>query len=389
VTTLLALISAYVFALLFERIELARLRKSIPTVISVTGTRGKTSVVRLLASVLREDGRVVLAKSTGSEAQYVLPDGTVENVPRKGAVTILEQKELLRRASKLKVDCLVVEVMSIHPEYHVVESQRILKPDIVLLTNIRRDHMDAMGGSEKDVANVLTLDFPSGTNAYVTREAQQLLGVAELQHSGIRVHVVQPTQNDSQPGLHAALPKEEFSENLDLVVSAARALKVDDKTIVKGIQNAIHDMGRLRIWNLEVEGKRIYVVNGFAANDPESTKKVLEKTQEILGGSASGMSGLLNLRRDRPDRTVQWIEALNSGMTERFAGIYVLGGHANVVRRKTVSAEVLSWKTPEEITRMIARGMKNNGILFGFGNIGGPGHHLVEYWQRKGTIYGI
>ena len=388
-TTLLALLSAFVVYLLFERIDLARLRKSIPLVISVTGTRGKTSVVRLLASVLREDGRAVLAKSTGSEAQYILPDGTVENVLRKGGVTILEQKKLLRRASKLKVDCLVVEIMSIHPEYHLVESQRILKPDIVFLTNIRRDHTDAMGGSEKDVANVLKLDFPSGANAYVPPGAQQYLDVAVLQRTGIHVHVVQPTENDSQPGLHAALPKEEFSENLDLVVSAARALNVDDKTIVKGIQNAVHDRGRLRIWNLEVEGKRIYVVNGFAANDPESTLKVLEKAQEILAGSTSGMSGLLNLRRDRPDRTLQWIEELNSGMAERFSGIYVLGGHANVVRRKTVSAEVLSWKTPEEITRTIALGMQNNGILFGFGNIAGPGHQLVEYWQREGTSYGI
>ena len=114
--TILALILiSFVVILAYERVELNRLRRAIPLVIAVTGTRGKTGVVRLLASVLRESGKKVLAKTTGSRAQYVYPDGSIHDVPRRGIVSILEQKKTLRKAVSLGVDCLVVEIMSVHP----------------------------------------------------------------------------------------------------------------------------------------------------------------------------------------------------------------------------------------------------------------------------------
>ena len=63
---LLALIATGFAYLVLERIRLDRYRSAIPLTIAVTGTRGKTSVTRMLASVLRESGRRVLAKTTGS-----------------------------------------------------------------------------------------------------------------------------------------------------------------------------------------------------------------------------------------------------------------------------------------------------------------------------------
>ena len=174
-TILVLTLSAFVLYLVYERVVLDRLRKSIPLVIAVTGTRGKSTIVRLLASILRESGRVALAKSTGSQAQFVLPDGTVESVARRGLVSILEQKNALKKAVRLKADCLVVEIMSIRPENHFVESQRILKPDIVVLTNVRRDHTEAMGAKEEDIARILHLDFADGAEVYVPQEHQRYL----------------------------------------------------------------------------------------------------------------------------------------------------------------------------------------------------------------------
>jgi hypothetical protein len=77
----------------------------------------------------------------------------------------------------------------------------------------------------------------------------------------------------------------EFSENLDLVTAVARGMNIADAVIVRGIQNAIHDIGRFKIWSLQVNGKRIHAVNAFAANDPDSTLQVLEKAREILAGN--------------------------------------------------------------------------------------------------------
>jgi gamma-polyglutamate synthase len=365
------------------------MRKTIPLVITVTGTRGKSTVVRMLASIFRENGKVVLAKSTGSQAQYVLPDATVENVARRGIVSILEQKKALRKAAMLKVDCLVAEVMSIRPESHFVESQQILKPNIVVLTNVRRDHTEAMGEKEDDIAGVLQLDFPQGAEVYVPQEYKKYLDLKSPQTRSIHLTVVPPTPEPSAADPDSPSLGNEFSENLDLVTAVARRLGIDDVAIARGIRNAVHDIGRLRIWILHFDGRRVFAVNAFAANDPDSTTKVLKKVHEILEGKARTYTGLLNLRADRPDRTVQWIDSLNSGMASEFAGLYVLGGHASVVKRKVDTARTLASKSPETMTQMIVDEMEEDGVIFGFGNIGGAGERLVEYWQREGTEYGI
>ncbi|MCX6143510.1 MAG: poly-gamma-glutamate synthase PgsB [Ignavibacteriales bacterium] len=388
-TILLITLSVFVLYLIYERVVLDRLRKSIPLVITVTGTRGKSTVVRQLASILRESGKVVLAKSTGSQAQYVLPDGTVVGVARRGVVSILEQKKALRKAVMLKADCLVVEIMSIRPENHYVESQRILKPNIVVLTNVRRDHTEAMGEKEDEIAGVLQLDFPEGAEVYVPREHNKHLDPKTFQTRSLHLTVVPQTPVLSPADPDSALLRNEFSDNLNLVTAVARRFGIDHAVIIRGIRNAVHDIGRLKIWTLQAGGKRVFAVNAFAANDPDSTAKVLEKTREILAGKGGVYIGLLNLRADRPDRTVQWIDSLNSGMTNEFAQLYVLGGHANVVKRKIDTTRTLASKSPDTTTRMIVDGMEEDGVIFGFGNIGGAGERLVEYWQREGKEYGI
>jgi poly-gamma-glutamate synthase PgsB/CapB len=388
-TILLITVFVFVLYLVYERVVLDRLRKSIPLVITVTGTRGKSTVVRLLASILRENGGVVLAKSTGSQAQYVLPDGTVEDVARRGLVSILEQKKALKKAVILKADCLVAEIMSIRPENHLVESQRILKPNMVILTNVRKDHTDAMGEREDDIARVLNLDFPKGAAVYVSQDSQQYIDEEIVQTRSLQLRVVPRTSMLSPADPKSPLPRNEFSENLDLVAAVARGLNIEDAVIVRGIQNAIHDIGRFTIWSLQLNGKKIFAVNAFAANDPDSTLKVLAKTHELLAGKPRAFTGLLNLRADRPERTLQWIEALNSGVAKEFSQLYVLGGHANVVKRKIDKTLTVASKSPDTVTQTIAEHMEEDEVLFGFGNIRGAGEQLVEYWRREGKEYGI
>ena len=150
--------------LVVERIRLDRHRDAIPLRIAVTGTRGKTAVTRRLAAVLTEDGRRVLAKTTGSEAAYLLPDGTVQEIHRLGAPSIIEQKRLLGRGAKLGVDVVVAEVMSVHPENHQVEIHGILRPHLVLVTNFRVDHVEAHGKTREEVASVLAPGCPPGAS---------------------------------------------------------------------------------------------------------------------------------------------------------------------------------------------------------------------------------
>jgi poly-gamma-glutamate synthase PgsB/CapB len=381
VTILLLSLTLFLLFLTYERVVLNRLRRSIPMVIAVTGTRGKSSVVRMLASVLRESGRVVLAKTTGSQAQFILPDGTIQDVPRRGMVSILEQKKVLNSGAELHAECVVVEIMSIRPENHIVESQQVLKPDVVVVTNVRRDHLEAMGETEPEIAHVLCNDLPPGCTVYVPEEYAALLVSSHPRKQSTKMRSVQRgrTQEDTA----------EFAENLNLVAALSRDLGIAEEVVTRGIQHTRHDIGKLRIWRHTAGGKGIFLVNAFAANDPDSTMIIYQKVARALSAPPSSFTGLLNLRHDRPDRTLQWIEALKLNGGAHFNEIYALDGHSQVVRRNVKTVNVLPQMAAAELTGKLIDNMQEGGVLFGFGNIGGMGQALVDHWQRVGEEYGI
>jgi len=386
---LLFVLAAFLLYLVYEALALRMLRDRIPLVIAVTGTRGKSSVARILASVLSEAGHKVLAKTTGSQAQFVLPDGSIQDVPRRGVPSIIEQKKVLKKAVSIGADCLVVEIMSIRPENHYIESHRILKPSTVVLTNIRRDHTDAMGESEDEIGRVLAIDIPPGACPYVPEELQQKV----VQHWGSPARrTIVPVSRGSADAISSRRPElrnREFPENLDLVTAVASDLGIDDETIVRGMLKAIYDIGKFKVWKSRIGDKQIFLANAFAANDPESTLKVIEKIRSMVPGGSAGITGLLSLRADRGDRTLQWVAALKNGMSGHFRRIHVVGDHAHAVRRFLKNVEVLRSAGAIEMTENIAAGMEDGGILLGFGNIGGVGKLLVEYWQRVGEEYGL
>jgi len=348
-------------------------------------------VSRLLASILREDGRSVLAKTTGSQAMILLPDGSQCELDRSTSPSILEQIPLVRKAARLKSDCLVAEVMSIHPENHYVECRHILQPHIVAVTNVRRDHTEAMGETEDQIASVLSLDICPQSTVFLPAAEDRESFRAEAQRCGARLMTV--AEGASADLLEAApgLADIEFRDNLDLVHAIASHLGVGHRTIIDGIRNARYDLGMLRIWRYRPDGgsRTCYLVNAFAANDPDSTLRVLSRAGTLLKGDAAGTIGILNLRADRMPRTVQWIGALNSGALGRFARLYVTGPAAGLIRRRVPGVQVLKAAAPEEMTRIVCREAPDGALIFGFGNVKGSGRLLIEYWNGIGEPYGI
>ena len=85
--TILAFIAAVIERQLYDR----ALNK-IDLRILVNGTRGKTSVTRLIAASLNAYGIRTYAKTTGSEARWVLPDGSEIDFRKGKPPTVLEQR---------------------------------------------------------------------------------------------------------------------------------------------------------------------------------------------------------------------------------------------------------------------------------------------------------
>ncbi len=389
-TLLLLAVALWLAYLVLERVRLDRRLTAVPLRITVTGTRGKSSVTRMLASVLRQNGARVLAKTTGSQALMVLPDGSEKEVRRRGHPSILEQKGVIHLGAETGVDAAVIEIMSLHPENHLVESHVLLKPHIVVVTNFRVDHTAAMGETREEVASVLALDVPRGARVFVPEgELIPSFRAAVMEAGGELVPV--------RAGAGERSGMAGFEENLDLVFAVAGSLGIDERTVGEGIRRARGDVGALAVWRYRLAGAEpgCFVVNAFAANDPESTGLVHRGVLDALGLDATPCVGLLSLRPDRGDRTVQWTEALAGGFLESFDHLYVCGLHARALKRglrRWGGVERIGilreTRAPEIMRTVLGRFGNGPAILFGFGNIGGVGESLVKHWSEVGERVG-
>jgi poly-gamma-glutamate synthase PgsB/CapB len=387
--TLLPCLIVFVLFLVYERITIDRSRRRIPLCITVTGTRGKSSVARLLASIFREEGRRVLAKTTGSEAIILLPDGGHIELDRSVTPSILEQKQLVRRAAQLTADCLVAEVMSIRPESHYIESRHILKPNVVVITNVRRDHTEIMGETEDAIASVLSLDICSRSTVFLPEKNIHASFRAEAERC--HANLIPVKAGSSSPLLHSApdLGRIEFPENLDLAYAVSAYFGISEQKIIEGIRKAQHDVGRLGVWVYRPSDRQqtCYLVNAFAANDPESTFQVLSRVTDMLPSASGNIIGILNVRPDRLPRTVQWISVLRDGGVDRFRQLFVTGDHAGIVKRRLPGARALKGRSPEAMMEAICAQAPDPALIFGFGNVKGFGKLLAEHWSRIGQPY--
>src|SRR5687768_3006996 len=104
-----------------ERRRHRRYLALIPTRVVVNGIRGKSSITRLCAGALRGGGLLTVAKTTGTAARFITPDGEERPVPRKfGLANIVEQIGIVAEAVAFAPDALVIECMAVTPDLQEV-----------------------------------------------------------------------------------------------------------------------------------------------------------------------------------------------------------------------------------------------------------------------------
>ena len=69
---------------------------------------------------------------------------------------------VLALAGRLRVEALVTEMMSIGPECLAAESKKIIRPELLVVTNVRLDHEEEMGRTKEAVAASLAAAVPPG-----------------------------------------------------------------------------------------------------------------------------------------------------------------------------------------------------------------------------------
>jgi poly-gamma-glutamate synthase PgsB/CapB len=374
-----------------ESARLGRIKRALVLRIGVTGTRGKSSVTRLIAAALRGAGYRVVAKTTGSRPMLIHVDGSEELLDRAGSPSILEQKKLLFLARDEGADTVVSEIMSILPENQAVESAKILELNVCVITNVRVDHEGEQGSSKPEVARSLSSSVPDGGVLVCAAGADlpELRVVAA--RKGIELRVAPPSLPEALRGKMPRLAYEEFDENLATALETCLALGLDGQQALFSMADAVPDLGALRAWSWvdEGSGATVRFTNAFAANDVESSMAVLERiASQPDAASATPLVGILNLRADRGERTRQWLRALRGGLPPGLAAMHVTGLHAKLVRRRLRAAGVRcgagSDRDPAALFRGLLESYPDGFHALGLGNMAGPGAAIVAWCAGRG-----
>ncbi len=284
----------------------ARIQR-LPVRIHINGIRGKSTVTRLVAGVLREGGFETIAKTTGSAARIIFEDGNEAPIKRRGAATIVEQIEIVREHVKRTTEALVIECMAVNPIYQKVSQEQIVKGNITVITNVREDHQDVMGETLEEIADSLANTIPYG-GLFITAEEREHLRdrlekIARARGSDFLYADPEWVTDDDLAGFQYL----SFKENLAIGLAIARILDIPRDVALRGMQRAIPDIGVVFVQQAMIKGKEVVWAPLFAVNDRESTIMGVEALRPYHRPDATRI-GVLNNRYDRAVRAIQFAE---------------------------------------------------------------------------------
>lgn len=275
--------------------------------IHVNGIRGKSTVTRLVAGVLREAGYHTFAKTTGSAARIIHPTGLEMPISRLGAPTITEQIRIIEANTTPQTEAMVMECMAVNPLYQKISQEEIVKGNITIITNVREDHQDIMGQTLPEIADSLATTIPHA-GLLITAEDRPHLR-AQLERSAhdrssnfLFADASWVTDEDLRRFNYLS-----FKENLAVGLAVAQVMGIPREVALRGMSKALPDVGSVFIKRSRIHNKEIIWAPLFAVNDRESAIIGLDALRPYHHTDATRI-GILNNRYDRAMRALQFAE---------------------------------------------------------------------------------
>jgi poly-gamma-glutamate synthase PgsB/CapB len=363
----------------------------IPIRVHVNGTRGKSSVTRLIAAGLRASGLRTFAKTTGTMARMIRPDGHEVDVYRVGRPNIIEQTRVVRRAVEARAEALVIECMAVTPELQPLSELRLIRSTVGVITNARADHLDVMGVTVDDVAHTLAQTCPRRGHLFTAEtERAHILG-AVARARGSELHVVSEagvTREDL-----GGFGYFEHAENLALALATCAHLGVDRAVALRGMHEARPDPGVLRRYVVRSGDKTIEFVNAFAANDPDSTFLIWRRLGLSEPTPGTQRIVLANCRGDRLQRSGQIAELVGRRLP---ADHVVLSGEGtDLVAFQAVRGGLdpeklsnLGGLDAERVYERVLDLVREKAVVVGIGNIVGLGEAIALHFSNRAVSRG-
>ena len=352
---------------------------AIPLRIHVNGTRGKSSVTRLVAAGLREGGLRTFAKTTGTAPRVIDPEGKDRIIHRLRLPSIGEQVRLLSYFASEKPDVVVMECMAVQPQYQWISEHQMVRSHIGVITNVRPDHLDEMGPTKNDVAMSLCNTIPVN-GIFITGENKMQKLLEHISKSNGSKFIQSDESSVSQEELDKFTYMEHPS-NVAVALDVCEYAGVKRKIALEGMHKVEPDLGALIAWNINLDDKRIQFINGMAANDPVSTLQIWKFIIDRYPADG-GTCVFFNSRDDRPLRTRQMIElTLEQIKPDYFimrgdkvtSIVSALSHHSPNTRIKIVGLD----KSYDNIIESMKE-LPNDTLVYAIGNQVGAGQDILE-----------
>lgn len=354
----------------------------------VNGIRGKSSITRLCAGALRGGKLRVTAKTTGTAARFIFPDGTEQPVFRKfNIANVAEQIVIVRQAAAEHSDALVLECMAIDPALQEVNQAELVRANIGVLCNVREDHLAEMGPTLEDVARSLSRSMPH-RGVCITAE-RHFYSVLKEEADRRDCRLIYANPDSVTDAEMEGFRYFTFKENVAIALAVASQAGIGREAAFRAMWEAAPDPGVLSVERYRVAGKTLTLANIFAANDPNSTVMNFET---LLNAKAikPPIFVLINCRPDRVERNGQMGEIVPDLQAEKL----FLIGHPSRSATATVPS---TWKgkvidlagldrSGEEIFRAVMAEIEQEASLIAIGNIHGQGEMLLEHLEELGEL---
>lgn len=297
-------------------------RNKIPLVVGGWGTRGKTGVERLKATLFNNLGLKVVSKTTGCEAILVIADPyqhiyEIPIIRPYDETSIWEQIKVVSFARKLKAEVFLWECMALRPAYVDIMQSEWMKDDISTLTNAHPDHEDIQGPAGTDIAHSIS-SFIRRDGKLLTSE-EQMLPIFKEKARLINAFVKSIGWQDVglvPEDVLNLFPYYEHPNNIALVCALAKDFGVDKNTTLKSmINNVVEDIGALKAFiPCDIYNRKFQFINGMSANEEvgcvNNWRRLGFDKCDLATHSATFVSTIVNNRTDRVRRSRVFAEII-------------------------------------------------------------------------------
>jgi hypothetical protein len=310
--------------------------------ILVTGSRGKSSLVRLIFAGLTASGVKTRGRVTGVIPRELHPGGE-RRIVRNSPGHVEEMRWWLRRIPG-GTEAVVMENSAVLPDLQCLAALW-LRPVLTVWTNAREDHQDAWGTGSDAAFSALLRGVPE--------EGTLLLG-AELGTDRLKQLLKE------RKGLVFALERDgrNYREsNLFLAEKALDLLGFSSERAKSAIRGLPPDIADFRVFRLQND---TLLAAAFSANDLRSTEHLFS----LLEWAEVETSVLFADRNDRRARRDSFAPFLG----RRWREVRVAGGRED-------PCEVIGWMRGKQV--------------FGCGNVGGFPLEIFLALEKEGCEWTI